>query len=114
IGIALPFLAFTAATGDFDVVTGDVAGHEGQAGYADAGEVVIVAHLPGAFLDVGEVVDLHEVDQERVAAGDIGERIVTAHALVAGAEGVTTQAVGEHGAKGLVVQVAEVAVLAAS
>src|SRR5690606_17937581 len=82
IGIAFPLLSFTATAGDFDVVTGDIAGHEGQAGYADTGEVVVVAHLPGAFLDVGEVVDLHEVDQERVAAGDVRERVIAAHSLV--------------------------------
>lgn len=42
-----------------DVVAGQVAGHEGQAGQSQTGEVVVVAELPGVLVLVAEVVDLH-------------------------------------------------------
>ena len=63
VGVALPGLAFAGARAAVDVVAGEVAGHEGQAGNAEGGEVVVVADLPGAFVLVAEVVDLHQVEQ---------------------------------------------------
>ncbi len=90
------------------MVAGNVAGQEGQAGYADGGEVVVVACLPGALVGIGEVVDLHEVDQEGVAAVDIGKAGIAAHLLVGEADLVAVQAVAEHAVPGLVVDLAGV------
>ena len=84
----------------------DVAGHEGQAGNAEADEVVVVAQLPGALLGAGEVVDLDEVDQVRVAAFQVGEGVVAVHSLPGRAEGMVAKAVGEHAVERLVVDAA--------
>ncbi|MCY1175629.1 hypothetical protein D9M73_158730 [compost metagenome] len=62
--------------------------------------------MPGTFVLAGEVVDLHEVDQVGVAAIDVGEAGVAAHALVAETEGMAAEGIGEHGAEGIVVDVA--------
>src|SRR5690606_36973423 len=78
VGVAFPFLAFGQAGTAVDVVAGQVAGHEGQAGNAEGGEVVVVAGLPGLLVLEGEVADLHEVDQEGVGAVDVGEAGVAA------------------------------------
>src|SRR5690606_16702280 len=106
--IALPLAAGGGTAGDLGMVAGNVAGQEGQAGYADGGEVVVVACLPGALVGIGEVVDLHEVDQEGVAAVDIGKAGIAAHLLVGEADLVAVQAVAEHAVPGLVVDLAGV------
>src|SRR5690606_33621144 len=106
--IALPLAAGGGTAGDLGMVAGNVAGQEGQAGYADGGEVVVVACLPGALVGIGEVVDLHEVDQEGVAAIDIGKAGIAAHLLVGEADLVAVQAVAEHAVPGLVVDLAGV------
>ncbi|MNP43113.1 hypothetical protein D3C76_1369130 [compost metagenome] len=72
LGVAFPLLAFTAI-GQADIIAADVAGHEGQAGNSQFGEVIVVAGLPGALVGTGEVVDLHEVDQVRVGTVDVRE-----------------------------------------
>src|SRR3546814_19011822 len=72
-----------------DVCSSDL----GQAGNADAGEVVVVARLPGFLVLVGEVADLDEVHQLGVGAVDVGEAGVAAHLLVADAEGVDRKGV---------------------
>ncbi|MNF88165.1 hypothetical protein D3C81_1589260 [compost metagenome] len=66
------------------------------------------------FVDVGEVADLHEVDQIRIAAADVRIRIVATHALVAETQSMATEAIGKHRAEGLVIELAEVAVLCAT
>src|SRR3989338_7899318 len=104
--IALPLAAGVISAGNLRVAAFDVAGHKAQAGYAELAEVVVVAGLPGALVGVGEVVDLHEVDQERVAAIDIGVTGVAAHVLKAQAEFVAVDRVAEHGVEGAVVDLA--------
>ncbi|KMQ53286.1 hypothetical protein ACS96_29800 [Pseudomonas aeruginosa] len=95
IGVPLPFLAAPTAVKKVDVFATQVAAHECQAGQADGGEIVVVAQLPGALVLVGEIADLHEVDQIRIGPGQVGETAVAGHALVAEAEGVAAQAIGE-------------------
>ncbi len=103
--VALP-LAAIAAAAVLGVITGDIARQEGQAGDADRGEVVVVTRLPGALVSVGEIVDLDEVDQVRVAAVDVGIAGVTVHLLIGEADLVATQAVAHHAVPGLVVDLA--------
>ncbi|EYT97934.1 hypothetical protein PA99_5000 [Pseudomonas aeruginosa PA99] len=88
------------------MVAVDVAGHEAQAGHADAAQVEVVAQLPGAFLGVGEVVHLQVVGQVRIAAVEVGHRAGAVHPLPAGAERVAALGVGEQQAEGAVVDLA--------
>ncbi|MNF00967.1 hypothetical protein D3C76_1731070 [compost metagenome] len=67
--------------------------------------------MPGAFVAVGEVTELHVVEQEGIAARYIGVPRIPAHALVGQAKGVGRVSVGQHGAIGAVVDVAAAGVL---
>src|SRR5690606_12783738 len=105
ISVAFPLFTFRYASA-FEVVAADIAGHEGQAGNANRGEVEVVASLPRLLIFVGKITDLYEVDQVGVnVTADIGEAGVAGHFLITQAETMATKRVGDHGAEGLVVDV---------
>src|SRR5690606_28467429 len=105
IGVAFPLFAFRYA-GTLEVVAAQVTGHEGQAGNADGCEVKVVAGLPGLLVFLSKVTNLYIVDQVGVdVTADIGKAGVAGHLLVAQAETVATERVGDHGTEGLVVDV---------
>src|SRR5690606_6447927 len=105
IGVAFPLFTFRYA-GALEIITRDVTGHKGQAGNTDGCEVEIVTGLPGLLVLLCEITDLYEVDQIGVdVTAKIGEAGVTGHLLVAQAEAVATERVGDHGAEGLVIDV---------
>src|SRR5690606_27897793 len=60
IQIPLPLLALEAQTG-IDVIPPDIAHRGRQTRYTQRSEVVVVAHLPGAFVRSGELVGRHLV-----------------------------------------------------
>lgn len=85
--------------------------NEGQARHADGGEVVAVADLPGALAGTLELADLHVGDQVRgrtFAITTVQEREVTVAVedLVAGADAVAADGIGEEAAEGAVVDFA--------
>ena len=105
LAVAFPLLAGLAVL-ELDVVTREVTAHETQARNAQLGEVVVVTCLPGAFFGAGKIVDLHEVDQVRVAAIHIREGAVAGHVLVAGAELMAIEGIAEQAVEGGVVDLA--------
>ena len=56
LGFAGPLFGVFTVSGVNAVAT-DIAVHKGQARYAEAGEVVVVAHLPGALIWAVEAAD---------------------------------------------------------
>src|SRR5690606_5911871 len=102
--VALPFLAADSAD-TIETVTGDIAHERRQPRYPVAGEVDVVAGLPGFLVGTGEVEDLDVVDDVRVGLVEEGERVAAADLLVAEAEGVGADAGPEVDRGEVVVQV---------
>src|SRR5690606_24237489 len=90
-----------------DAVAADVAVHQGQAGYAHAREIVVVANLPGAFVGVAVIVGEAVVDQGAAAGAiDTHELGVAAELLVGKGEAVVAGLGREAALVDLVVQFA--------
>lgn len=106
--IALPFLAVALGSA-LDVVTGEVGHARFQARNAGVGEVISVLGQPGALAGGEELADLAVGDQVgggAVALVEEGERTVARNLLVAGAQRVAAEAVGEQRTPGAVVDFA--------
>ncbi|MNM96597.1 hypothetical protein D3C81_1090790 [compost metagenome] len=81
------------------MVTVHITRQEAQTINANSLEVIVITQLPRAFLRCREVVDLHIVDQIRIAAIEVRHRVVAVHALPTGAERVAAVRIRQHAAQ---------------
>ncbi|MNV55523.1 hypothetical protein D3C71_1477570 [compost metagenome] len=79
--------------GAVDLVAGDVAGHELQAGYPEGSQVQVITNLPGAFVGAVEVGVLDRVGQVDGIATDEIEWRITVDFLIGQGETMGAQRV---------------------